>query len=114
MNVLIRVLSVVALLVLGTASPVRADDDIVTAELSYAIYDFYNPTELLRDGTIRVAARNQATGEIFTADERGGNVFVLPVGTYTFSGRSQWCYLQQTTIDIVAETSSIALYAGCE
>jgi hypothetical protein len=113
MNVMIRAAAVVALLVLGTASSVRADD-AVTAELSYNIYDFYNPTELLQDGSIRVTARNQATNETFTADERSGNVFILPVGTYTFTGRSQWCYLQQTTIEIVAETASIALYAGCE
>jgi len=113
MNVMIRASAIVALLVLGTASSVRADD-IVTAELSYDIYDFYHPTELLLDSSIRVTAQNQATGESFTADDRSGNVFTLPVGTYTFSGRSQWCYLQQTTLEIVAETSSIALYAGCE
>lgn len=113
MNVMIRAFAAVALLVLGTSSSVRADD-IVTAELSYNIYDFYHPTELLQDGSVRVTARNQATAETFTADERSGNVFILPVGTYTFTGRSQWCYLQQTTIEIVAETASIALYAGCE
>jgi len=116
MNVLIRAsaaLAVAALVVLGTASPVRADG-VVTAELGYDIYDFYNPTELLRDGSIRVTARNQATGESFTADERSGNVFTVPVGTYTFTGRSQWCYLQETTIEIAAETTRIALYAGCE
>ena len=113
MNVMIRAFAVIALLVLGSASSVRADD-IVTAEFSYEIYDFYNPTELLQDSTIRLTARNQATGEAFTADERGGNVLVLPVGTYSFTGRSQWCYLQQATIEIVAETTSIALYAGCE
>jgi len=111
---MIRTFTIVALLALGTASPVRADDNVVTAELSYEIYDFYNPTELLRDGTIRVTARNQATGETFTADERGGNVLTLPVGTYSFTGRSQWCYLQQATIEIAAETTNIALYAGCE
>lgn len=110
MNVMIRALAV-ALIVLGTASSVRADNDV--AEFSYEIYDFYNPTELLRDGTIRVTARNQATGQTFS-DERGENSFVLPVGTYTFTGRSQWCYLQQTTIEITAETTSIALLAGCE
>jgi hypothetical protein len=111
MNVMIRAFAVVALLVLGTAS-VRAD--VATAEFSYEIYDFYNPTELLRDGSIRVTARNQATGATYTADERSGNAFTLPVGTYTFTGRSQWCYLAQTTIEIVAETSNITLYAGCE
>jgi hypothetical protein len=113
MNVMIRAFAVVTMLVLSTASTVRADD-IVTAELSYDIYNFYHPTELLSDTSIRVTARNQATDETFTADERSGNVFILPVGTYTFTGRSQWCYLQQTTIEIIAETASIALYAGCE
>jgi len=112
MNVMIRASAVVVLLVIGTASSVRADT--ATAEVSYEIYDFYHPTELLSDGSIRVTARNQATGESFTADDRSGNVFTLPVGTYTFTGRSQWCYLQQTTIEIAAETTSIALYAGCE
>jgi hypothetical protein len=112
MNVMIRALVILALLLPGTVSSVRADDDVI-AEVSYAIYDFYNPTELLRDGSIRLTARNDATGETFTPDDHSGNVFNLPVGTYTFSGRSQWCYLQQTTIDIVADTS-IALYAGCE
>lgn len=113
MNIMIRAFVVVALLVLGTASTVRADD-LVTAEFSYQIYDFYNPTELLSDGTIRVTARNLATGESFTADDRTGNAFTLPVGTYTFTGRSQWCYLQASTIAIAADTTSIALYAGCE
>jgi len=112
MNVMIRASAIATLLVLGTASTVRADT--VTAELSYDIYDFYNPTELVNDGTIRVTARNQTTGESFTADERSGNVLTVPVGTYTFTGRSQWCYLQETTIAITAETTSIALYAGCE
>ena len=111
MNVMIRAFATVAL-VLGTASTVRADSDV--ADVSYEIYDFYNPTELLRDGTIRVTARNQATGQTFTADDRDGNSFSLPVGTYTFTGRSQWCYLQQTTLEIDADTTSIALYAGCE
>lgn len=112
MNVMIRALAVVAPLVLGTASAVNADAG--TAELTYQIYDFYNPSELLRDGSIRVTAHNNATGENFTADERTGNSFTLPVGSYTFSGRSQWCYLQETTISISANTTSIALYAGCE
>jgi hypothetical protein len=113
MNVMIRALAIVAPLVLATASRVHADD-AATAELSYQIYDFYHPTELLRDGSIRVTARNQATGETFAADERSGNVLTLPVGTYTFSGRSQWCYLQEATLAITEETTSIALYAGCE
>lgn len=110
MNIMIRALSVVALL--GSASVVHAD--VATAEVSYEIHDFYNPSELVSDGSIRVTARNNATGQSFTADERSGNVFTLPVGTYTFSGRSQWCYLQQTTLEISAETTSITLYAGCE
>ena len=79
MNVMIRASAVVALLVIGTASSVRADT--ATAQVSYEIYDFYHPTELLSDGSIRVTARNQATGESFTADDRSGNVFTLPVGT---------------------------------
>jgi hypothetical protein len=112
MNVLIRASAVAALLALGTAAPVRADE-IATAEVSYQIFDFYNPTELLHDGSIRVTARNQATGETFTPDDHSGNVFLLPVGIYTFSGRSQWCYLAQSTIEITADTD-IALYAGCE
>jgi len=112
MNIMIRALAVVAPLVLGTASAVHAD--VATAELSYQIYDFYNPSELLRDGSIRVTAHNDATGQSFTADERTGNSFTLPVGTYTFSGRSQWCYLQETTIAISESTTNIALYAGCE
>jgi hypothetical protein len=111
MNVMIRAFTVVALLALGTAAPARAD--VVTADVSFEIYDFYNPTELLRDGTVRVTARNQATGESFT-DDRGDHAFTLPVGTYTFTGRSQWCYLQQATIEIDADTTSIALFAGCE
>lgn len=112
MNIMIRA-AVVASLAFGTSATVQADD-VVEAELSYQIFDFYNPTELLSDGTIRVTARNVATGQSFTADERTGNSFTLPVGTYTFTGRSQWCYLQASTIEIVAETTDIALYAGCE
>lgn len=114
MNVMIRAFAVVALLAFGIASPVRADDSLVSAEVSYDIFDFYNPSELVRDGSIRVSARNQATGQTYTADDRSGNVFVLPVGTYTFTGRSQWCYLQQVTLQIAADTDYIALYAGCE
>jgi hypothetical protein len=112
MNIMIRA-AVVAVLAFGTSAAVQADD-LVEAELSYQIFDFYNPTELLGDGTIRVTARNVATGQSFTADERTGNSFTLPVGTYTFTGRSQWCYLQASTIEIAAETTDIALYAGCE
>jgi hypothetical protein len=111
MNVLIRASAVAALLGLGTASPVRADETVI-AEVSYQIFDFYNPTELLQDGSIRVTARNQATGETFSPDDHSG-VFLLPVGTYSFTGRSQWCYLAQSTIEITADTE-IALYAGCE
>lgn len=112
MNVMIRA-SAVALFVLGTAAAVQADN-VVEAELSYEIFDFYSPTELLRDGTIRVTARNLATGQTFTADERSGNSFTLPVGTYTFTGRSQWCFLAASTLEIEAETTDISLYAGCE
>jgi hypothetical protein len=110
MNVMIRA-AVVVLLALGTTSPVRADG--VTAEVSYQIFDFYNPTELISDGSIRVSARNQATGQTFTPDDHSGT-FLLPVGTYTFTGRSQWCYLAQATIEITEDTTDIALYAGCE
>lgn len=114
MNVMIRALALVALFVFGTASVVRADDSLVNAEFSYTINDFYNPSQPVRDGSIRVQARNTATGQTFTADERSGNSFNVPVGTYTFTGRSQWCYLAETTIAITAETESITLYAGCE
>jgi hypothetical protein len=111
MNVMIRASAVAAVLALATASPVRADE--VTAEVSYQIFDFYNPTELLSDGSIRVTARNQATGATFSPDDHSGT-FLLPVGTYTFTGRSQWCYLAQSTIEITADTTDIALFAGCE
>ena len=110
MNVMIRASAVVALLALGTAAPVRAEE---VAEVSYQIFDFYNPTELLNDGSIRVTARNQATGQTFAPDDHSGT-FLLPVGTYLFTGRSQWCYLAQATIEITADTTDIALFAGCE
>jgi hypothetical protein len=110
MNLMSRVL-VTAAFVAGTASAVRAD--VATAEVSYQIYDFYNPSQPLNDYTMRVSAHNNATGENFTSD-RDGTSFTLPVGNYTFSGRGQWCYLQQKTIEITVDTSDITLLAGCE
>jgi hypothetical protein len=113
MNMKLRVLGLLATLILGSSVAARADEP-ATADVSYQIFDFYNPTELLRDSTIRVQAHNDATGETFDADERSGNSFSLPVGSYTFSGRSAFCYLAPKTLDITVDTSSIDLYAGCE
>jgi len=113
MKVMFRASAAVALvLATATAAVVRADS-VVTVDVNYDIFDFYNPGELLRDGTIRVTARNDATGETFD-DDRGSHLLSLPVGTYTFTGRSQWCYLAQATIEITVDTTDIALYAGCE
>jgi hypothetical protein len=109
MNIITRFV-VTAALVAGTASAVRAD--VATAEVTYEIYDFYNPSEPLNDYTMRVTAHNNATGENFSTD-RGSNLFTLPVGNYTFSGRGQWCYLQAKTLDITGD-DDITLLAGCE
>jgi hypothetical protein len=109
MSILTRTL-VAAALVIGTASAVHAD--VATAEVTYEINNFYNPSQPINDSTMRVTAHNNATGVDFTTD-RGSNVFELPAGNYTFSGRGQWCYLQPKTLDITTD-SDIVLLAGCE
>jgi|GEM_PF-6561172 len=110
MSLMTRILVTTAL-VAGTVTAVRADT--ATTEVSYEIFNFYNPSQPLNDSTMRVTAHNNATGENFSSD-RGGSSFTLPVGNYTFSGRGQWCYLQQKTIEITVDTSDITLLAGCE
>lgn len=108
MSITTRALALAGLLVAGTASIVSADDP---ATVTYEIHNFYNPSQIINDG-IRVTAHNNATGEDFSSD-REGNSFTLPTGNYTFSGRSQWCYLQAKTVDIAGDTD-LVLLAGCE
>ncbi len=108
---MIRALALVAPLVVGTASISHADT--TTADVTYEIYNFYNPSQPLDDSSMRVTAHNNTTGVSYTADQRGGNEFTLPVGNYTFSGRGQWCYLQPKTVNITGDTD-VQLLAGCE
>lgn len=104
-------LAIAALLAAGTATVVHADDSDV--EISYEIYNFYNPSEPINDGTMRVTAHNNATGVNYSSD-RESTTFTLPVGNYTFSGRGQWCYLQPKTLDVTSTTTDVTLLAGCE
>lgn len=109
MTVITRALALAGLLAAGTVSAAHADT--ADAEVTFEIHNFYNPSEIIDDG-IRVIAHNNATGQDFEPD-RGGNSLTLPVGNYTFSGRSQWCYLQAKTVDITGDTD-LELLAGCE
>lgn len=109
MKIMTRALALAGLLAAGTASAVYADT--ADAEVTFEIHNFYNPSQIINDN-IRVIAHNNATGEDFEPD-RGGSSLTLPVGNYTFSGRSQWCYLQAKTVDITGDTDLILL-AGCE
>lgn len=97
------------MLVVGSASAARAD--VATATVTYEVYNFYNPSEPIFDA-FRVTAHNNDTGASFDADRDA--TFQLPAGNYTFSGRSQWCYLQPKTVDIDADTTDVTLLAGCE
>lgn len=111
MNVMTRALALVAPFVLGLAT---AHADVPTTDVSYEVFDFYNPSEQINDSSLRVTAHNNATGENFIADERSDNTFTLPVGNYTFTGRGDWCYLAPATYDITVNTHEITLYVGCE
>lgn len=104
-----RALAVAGLLVAGGSAAVYATP--ADAEVTYEIRNFYDPSQTVNDN-IRVIAHNNGTGQDFEPD-RGGNSLVLPVGNYTFSGRSQWCYLQAKTVDITGDTE-LTLLAGCE
>lgn len=108
MNAMTRTLTIVGLLAAGAAAVYA---DTATAEVTFEIHNFYNPSEIINDN-IRVIAHNNSTGQNFEPD-RGGSSLTLPVGNYTFSGRSQWCYLQAQTVDIAGDTD-LVLLAGCE
>ncbi len=103
--------AIATLLAAGTATVVHADDSDV--EVTYEIYNFYNPSQPLNDYTMRVTAHNNSTGVNYASD-RDGSTFSLPVGNYTFSGRGQWCYLQTKTLEITSATTDVSLLAGCE
>ena len=108
------VLTFVMSLCLVTSAADAIADDVASAEVSYQLFDFYRPMQPIGDDTMRITARNVETEETFAADERTGNLFTLPPGTYEFTGRGQWCYLAPATIEITAGTSSVDLYVGCE
>jgi hypothetical protein len=109
MNVMTRALAIAGVLAAGTPAAVRAET--ADAQVTYEIHDFYHPSQTISDD-FRLTAHNNATGEDFAPD-REGTSFTLPVGNYTFSGRSQWCYVQPKTVEIAGD-SDLVLLAGCE
>ncbi|HYX32857.1 MAG TPA: hypothetical protein VE954_07065 [Oligoflexus sp.] len=83
-------------------------------ELSYRIFDFYNPSVPLNDPYLQLTATFEKTGEIFEPDYVTGR-FILPApGKYRFDGQSYFCFVKNETIEITADTTSVDLYVGCE
>ena len=57
-------------------------------------------------------ATDVVTGRVFSS-EQDSNVLVLPVGTYVIKGESNFCFTEQKTAYIDAN-SQLELLVGCE
>ncbi|MDQ3235622.1 MAG: hypothetical protein M3Q07_27750 [Pseudobdellovibrionaceae bacterium] len=98
--------------VILSASTALSASEIKTAEVGYIFKNFYNPQETIHDGGIRVTATNAMTDEVFENDSQVGN-FLLPLGTYIFTGNSEFCFVAPTTAT-VTEAMIVILPVGCE